>query len=125
MERRTFIGCAATLPFAAAALAQDALQPTSPAKVTGCKITVLKKTYNREFDVLFRHGNGGPCPEFQEGQEFTLTEPWSAPPGFCQWAWADLRTYIMGVINGWDYTMVGCCTDGYRPVFFKIEAIRS
>lgn len=111
------------LPLAASALAQNALDPTPRTKPTGCKITVLKKTFNSEFDVLYRRGKGAPCPVFQEGQEFVMREPWVASAGFCQWAWADLRTYVMGVINGWDETVVGCCTDGFRPVFFKLEAL--
>ncbi|MGA2470988.1 MAG: TIGR04076 family protein [Solirubrobacteraceae bacterium] len=49
--------------------------------------------------------------------------PWDAPEGFCQWAWADLRSIIHRIHAGNPTTMVSCCTDGLRPVFFKFEAV--
>ena len=41
----------------------------------------------------------GCIPLFQEGQEFILNSPYLCPEGFYTWA----------------------CTDGVRPVFFKVE----
>jgi uncharacterized repeat protein (TIGR04076 family) len=34
--------------------------------------------------------------------------------------------FSRGVFDGWmkdDRTMIGCCTDGVRPVIFRIEKI--
>jgi uncharacterized repeat protein (TIGR04076 family) len=62
---------------------------------------------------------------FTDGQEFVLESPWVAPEGFCQWAWADIRTYILLVWEGKFDHFIACCTDGLRPVFFKIERIEA
>jgi uncharacterized repeat protein (TIGR04076 family) len=44
------------------------------------------------------------------------------PEKFCEWAWADIRTYIPMVL-GQGNPIAVCCTDGFRPVFFKLERI--
>ena len=49
--------------------------------------------------------------------------PWYPPEGFCDWAWADIRTYIGLVHAGGMEQTVACCTDGFRPVFFKLERL--
>lgn len=89
-----------------------------------CKITVIKKTLNSEWNKQFRMSEGTKCNIFEEGQEFIIESPWSAPEGFCHWAWADIRTFIHLVQEGRYETFVSCCTDGFRPVFFKIERIQ-
>jgi len=90
-----------------------------------CKITVLKKTLQDEFVELSSSGDVSICSVFEEGQEFVIESPWNPPEGFCNWAWADIRTYIHMVNAGGYDTMVACCTDGFRPVFFKIERVES
>ncbi len=95
-----------------------------------CKITVLKRTINQEFVDEYMKEKVAPCDLFKEGQEFILEAPWSPPPGFCTWAWADLRTFIYAVMMGAEFpwskrsdVALGCCTDGARPVIFKIERV--
>ena len=88
-----------------------------------CKITVLKRTLNADWGKEFRNYEGKKCEVFADGQEFIVDNPWSAPEGFCHWAWADIRTFIHLVQEGKFETFVSCCTDGFRPVFFKIERI--
>lgn len=101
-----------------------------------CKITVLKRTVNQ--DVIdeylgdeYKGRNLFPCQHFEEGDEF-VTESWGLPPeGFCTSAWAAIKGYIGVVITGGDLrpwvkhegTAIACCTDGYRPVVFKIERV--
>lgn len=89
------------------------------------KITVLKKTFNSDWDKQFRNGQGEICNVFSEGQEFLVKSPWSVPEGFCHWAWADIRTYLHIVNAGTFEKFVACCTDGFRPVFFKIERVEA
>jgi uncharacterized repeat protein (TIGR04076 family) len=89
------------------------------------KITVLKRTLNDEWNKEFRNGKMTPCNRFQDGQEFIIESPWSKPEGFCEWAWADIRTYIHLVDTGKFETFVSCCTDGFRPVFFKIARTKN
>ena len=104
--------------------------------MTKCKITVLKRMVNQDLIDAFlgeEYKDRGlfPCQHFAEGQEF-FTENWGVPPEeFCPSAWASIRGYIGVVITGGDLrpwvtqegTAIACCTDGYRPVVFKIERV--
>jgi uncharacterized repeat protein (TIGR04076 family) len=100
--------------------------------MTGCKITVLKRELYQDLVDDFAGDRDTPCCErFQEGQEFTVENPWRLPEGFCAWAWADIRQYVMAAyFEGGPPTpenadpFIACCTDGYRPVIFKVESIQ-
>ncbi|NPV09821.1 MAG: TIGR04076 family protein [Anaerolineae bacterium] len=88
------------------------------------KITVLKKLFHEDLIKEYTDtGNWGPCSHFSEGQEFAVSEdrPWDMPPGFCGWAWADIQKAVWGMARGGPNVFVTCCTDGYRPVLFKLE----
>jgi uncharacterized repeat protein (TIGR04076 family) len=98
------------------------------------KITVLKKMANPEIAEAYCQDGAAvcPCPAFQEGQEF-ITEN-DKPEGFCDWAWHDIFMYVTILRCGgnmkdtlkWmkdDKTVIACCSDGIRPVVFKIEMI--
>lgn len=93
------------------------------------KITVVKKTDAKE---LFGDNPPVPyrvdsvCKAFEVGQEFESNR--NCPEGFCNWAFADIQRDIIGVANGANFKWLGqagvaisCCTDGIRPVIFKIE----
>ncbi len=125
MERRTFINSmtAASLCALGAAETGRAADEKDKSKTFACKVTVLKKTFQKEFADKYRKGQGQICDRFQEGQEFLIKNPWEAPAGFCSWAWGDIRTMIHLVHAGKFDTFVTCCTDGYRPVFFLIERV--
>ena len=99
-----------------------------------CKITVLKRTIHQ--DLVDEHLEKDaaeqmtPCELFWDGQEFVIEDPSAPPEGFCAWAWADIRGSIMAVTLGADFpgqrrpdVTIACCTDGYRPVIFKVERI--
>ncbi len=100
------------------------------------KITVLSKI---DPSVVFK-GNipnmpksGKPyekCTAFEEGQEF-ITEDRTRPEGFCGWAWNDIQKDLSVLDFGGSFwpdwmepgKMITCCTDGVRPVSFKMERI--
>ena len=104
-------------------------------KLIKCKITVLKKSYNKELVERFvendRKKNLGPCSVFEEGQEFIVDPLAGLPNSFCPWAWDDIYKSLIGFATGGNYGMwyenkniiIACCTDGTRPVIFKIEKI--
>ena len=126
MERRNFLKTAAVgaaFSLAGVAFADGAgADQTKPSNKL--KITVLKRTLNEEWNKEFRGGSVKLCSRNKDGQEFTVESPRTKPEGFCDWAWADIRTYINLVDAGKD-TTVCCCTDCFRPVFFKIERMKS
>jgi len=125
MKRREFLrtsaassACALGTGLSAAELGGDGTQ-----QETACRITVLRRTLNRDFIQEYRDSAVDYCSRFEDGQEFLVESPWIMPEGFCNWAWADIRTFIHTVHLGRFEKFVACCTDGYRPVFFLIERI--
>jgi uncharacterized repeat protein (TIGR04076 family) len=73
----------------------------------------------------------GPCELFQEGQEFVTDVFKNMPQGFCPWAWNDIykNLVVLGVGVGSELlykepnVVVACCSDGLRPVVFKLERL--
>jgi uncharacterized repeat protein (TIGR04076 family) len=98
-----------------------------------CKITVLRKMFNQDFSKKFCQEPVTPCPVFTEGQEFIYDHSGDGnkPTRFCEHAWNDIYPTVMtlahkGTFLGWmkeDGISIVCCTDGIRPVVFKIERI--
>ena len=94
------------------------------------KLTVLKRMFNEDLADEYCGVNAEPCPLFKEGQEFILDEP-VPPKGFCDWAWNDLHKVYLTLLNKGNFTpwmknentIIACCTDGLRPVVFKLEKI--
>lgn len=91
------------------------------------KITVMKKLFHPDMVEQFAASpeNWTPCRQFEVGDEFVtdLEQPWAMPEGFCGWAWADIQRTVYGMARGGQDVFVTCCTDGYRPVVFKLEKI--
>ena len=97
------------------------------------KITVLRKMFNQDLADELCQGEVTPCPAFNEGQEFFYEHRGEGkkPENFCDQAWNDIYKVIFtlawkGTFLGWmkeDGTAVTCCTDGIRPVVFKVERI--
>ncbi len=70
------------------------------------------------------------CQTFEDGQVFEIEGSLVMPEGFCSWAWADLqRDFAMMLFGPPDYwkdqPFLVCCTDGFRPVVFRIDHISS
>ncbi|MGD8506527.1 MAG: TIGR04076 family protein [Candidatus Bathyarchaeota archaeon] len=97
------------------------------------KITVLKKLSTKEI-----FGDNPPfgesseaCRQFDVGQEFIVSEDGGMPEGFCHWAWNDMYKVVTTLKYGGNFSgkeekeasIVRCCTDGLRPVIFKLERI--
>ncbi len=124
MERREFLAASAcaVAGLAVPAVAGGDQAPGQGQRKFSVKLTVLKRGFEKDYADRFRNGRGAPCDKFKDGQEFTITSHWALPAGFCEWAWGDIRTYIHDVFAT-GATTVACCTDGFRPVFFKIERL--
>ncbi len=100
-----------------------------------CRITVLRRTFNKDLvDEFVEEGRKetiGPCEAFRDGQVFETDVISGMPQGFCSWAWDDIYKSLIGFFAGGDFGMwyqrkdviIACCTDGTRPVIFKIEKI--
>lgn len=95
-------------------------------KISKVKITVLKKIDTGE--IRKNYGNNvGECDLFKEGDEF-VSEGLGMPEKFCAWAWADIQRDVvhLGLDGNYPWmkqtgAVISCCTDGLRPVVFKLE----
>lgn len=97
------------------------------------KITVLKRFSPSEvFETspATHVGPFGACELFKDGQEFVVDEDAKMPEGFCTSAWhtiyCNVRTLAFGGDLPWykeKGIAINCCTDGLRPVVFKLERI--
>ena len=93
------------------------------------KITVVKRTVLQDVIDEYAPRELVPCSVFQDGQEFIIDSSIVPPEGFCAWAYADIHKYIILVMFDGNLglkhegTAIACCTDGFRPVIFKIERI--
>jgi len=100
-----------------------------------CKITVLETSFNKDYVDRYvadeRKKTLGPCDVFRAGQEFIADAVTGMPSGFCPWAWDDIYKVVVAFFSGGGFgmwyqgedTIIACCTDGTRPVYFKIEKI--
>lgn len=97
------------------------------------KITVLSTNLRSEYAGKYGADGCGKCTLFEEGQEFYTGN--SKPENFCAQAWMDIHHYIFALTHGGGMetffngswvkqpgVAIACCTDGIRPVTFKIEA---
>ena len=97
------------------------------------KITVVKKVNNKDM-----FGDNPPaeftsepeCDQLELGQEFIVEDLAKCPPGFCAWAFSDIYRDIVHLFLGADYpwmkergVVLSSCTDGIRPVIFKLERV--
>jgi len=98
------------------------------------QITVLKKHFYADLaDAYLTDGQSvGPCPLLEEGDTFLFEGEAVMPAGFCPWAWIDIYRGVSAIAAGASYTpwnnaegmQILCCTDGVRPVIFKIEGMK-
>ena len=92
------------------------------------KITVMKKLFHADLVEQYaaKPETWSPCSHFEVGDTFVtdLNRPWDMPRGFCGWAWADIQRTVYGMARGGQDCFITCCTDGYRPVVFKLEKLK-
>jgi uncharacterized repeat protein (TIGR04076 family) len=94
------------------------------------KITVLKRLFFEDLCSEYRCGGNEICPLFTDGQEF-ITKTYDPPENFCAWAWDDLYKYFAVLKQNGSFApdmkdedaVIACCTDGVRPVIFKLERV--
>jgi uncharacterized repeat protein (TIGR04076 family) len=95
------------------------------------KITVIRSLYNPELGEKYRRPDihKGPCP-YEEGQEFQVENAVQVPDGLCPWAWHDMYKFVLALMSGAEFagmkqsnTILVNCTDGIKPVVFKLERV--
>ena len=97
------------------------------------RITVVKRL---NFNEIHADSDVGCTPDmepicslFEEGQEFVVgPDLREMPEGFCPGAFVDIFRFISGLRAGANYgwvkeggRLLTCCTDGFRPVVFRLE----
>lgn len=101
-------------------------------KASRLKITVLRRMAPEEVfkEKPIGYGELDRCGVYKDGQEFTVELDGAMPKGFCGWAWDDIYKDVQTLRFHGNFSWfteegasVNCCTDGLRPVFFKIERV--
>ena len=96
------------------------LKRLDPKYVFGKKIPINSRT-GKKWEL---------CSKYIEGQDFIVKEDGKMPEGFCPWAWYDIYKDLSVLRYGGNYPWakkgeaITCCTDGIRPVSFKLERIQ-
>ena len=96
------------------------------------KITVIKKIDRKEMfgeNPPAATDGASQCERLETGQEF-IFDGNECPSGFCPWAFADIQRDLIHVLFDGSFPWIkekgigiSCCTDGLRPVIFKIEKV--
>ena len=101
-------------------------------KASRLKITVLRRFNPKEvFNVPpVKGGPNETCGIYKDDQVFYIEEDGKMPENFCSWAWDDINKDVQTLRFHGNFqwsdepgVSVNCCTDGIRPVVFKIERI--
>jgi len=97
--------------------------------IANVKITVAQKLKPGALLQEFGDGVEEECPVVATGAEF-VSEAMNMPEGFCSWAWSDIQRDVAHLAMGGDFpwinrkgAIISCCTDGLRPVLFKLERL--
>jgi uncharacterized repeat protein (TIGR04076 family) len=93
------------------------------------RITVLRKMCN--VDLFDEYGqNLTPECDLVPDNAVFISQDYYMPEGFCPWAWADIHREVIALAMGANYpwskqegVVIACCTDGLRPVIFKLERL--
>lgn len=91
---------------------------------------MLRRTINKDFAREYTKEKIELCPKNAEGQVFISLDG-AKPENFCDFAWIDINKYVFALLFRGNFdmwmkdsnTVITCCTDGIRPVFYKIERI--
>lgn len=97
------------------------------------KITVLKRTLDKELAAEYGAEGLTACPMMKEGQVFYAD--YAKPEGLCDEAWKAIYQYVFALAHGSGKELfyygdwirkpgvaICSCNDGLRPVIFKLEA---
>lgn len=97
------------------------------------KISVVKKMDSKDVfgSQLPETDLDRTCLLLKEGQEFVVQEDGKMPADFCSWAWHDIHRDLTVLRFGGNFPWMkepgigyACCTDGLRPVIFRLERIK-
>ena len=101
--------------------------------MTKVKISVVKSFSKKDvFGDELPDGLKGPldvCDTHRPGQEFFFDGS-GCPEGLCNWAYSDIQKEIVHIYHGGDNHWIeepgvgyAACTDGMKPVLFRIERV--
>jgi uncharacterized repeat protein (TIGR04076 family) len=101
-------------------------------KIHKVKITVLRRFHPSEVfekTPIKSKTPFGKCDRLEDGQEF-IVKDMEMPEGFCNTAWLSIYSNVRLLSYGFDLpwfkekgVALNSCTDGFRPVVFKLQRI--
>lgn len=139
MDRRRFFKISSLAAIAAAApgVVKAAGKKSSKSKTPKCRVTVLRRECYQDLQSRFLdEPEAGPCPLFQTGDVFTIDSSnvnrMVNEGNFCPKAWECIKCHVNDALTdvapcdsktAMPGQTIACCSDGTRPVVFKIERI--
>ncbi len=95
-----------------------------------CKVTVVRKACFQDLqNILADPKRTGVCPHFECGEIFIFDEELEKQNGgdFCRGAWSAISRHVTEILHGTSEKegkmRFVCCSDGTRPVVFRIERL--
>jgi uncharacterized repeat protein (TIGR04076 family) len=103
----------------------------SKVKITVERILSTFDIFGDSFDRATLNRIQTKCQIFKKGQEFMVEKDLEKPKDFCSWAWTDIQRDVVVLSFGGHFPAIkeglsvtySCCTDGLRPVIFRLEKI--
>jgi len=96
-----------------------------------CRITVMRIARYDDLIEKYENPMEHAC-DMQLGQVF-IANGWERPEGLCLSAWESMSAFVMALSHGGENFYDGwmknpksamiSCNDGFRPVYFLIEAL--
>ena len=94
------------------------------------KITVVKRTFQKDVADAYAVKGLGLCELCKEGDEY-VSNGWEKPEGLCESAWQSMSHFVFALSHGGEdflkdwmkekNSAVISCNDGCRPVIFHLE----
>jgi len=98
-------------------------------KITVMRVLTFEDVFGDDVPEYFPPSISSQCGGHKPGEVF-IREGTNCPEGFCNWAYSDIQKEIVHVYYGGDNPWIdepgvgyAACTDGMRPVLFRIERV--
>jgi uncharacterized repeat protein (TIGR04076 family) len=98
-------------------------------KITVMRVLTFEDVFGDDVPEYFPSSTPSQCGQHRPGEVF-IRAGTKCPEGLCNWAYSDIQKEIIRLYHGGDNPWINepgvgyaACTDGMRPVLFRIERV--